>query len=91
MVLYYRLPFIGYLIFYLLFAVSKPNTCVFQSKVPVNMTDEEWLLFLEKKFQVLKYFTSPARAYGRGIERPHVFYCEMFMIGSNLTIFPVWL
>ena len=55
------------------------------------MTDEEWLQVLEKKFQVLKFFTSPVRAYGRGKGRMHIFYCEMFIIGRNLTIFPVWL
>ena len=48
-------------------------------------------IFLEKSFKFLKYFTSPARAYVRGIERAHIFYCEMFIIGRNLTIFPVWL
>ena len=30
------------------------------------MTDEEWLKVLEKTFQVLKFFTSPVRAHGRG-------------------------
>ena len=55
------------------------------------MTDEEWLQVLEKKFQVLKLFTSPVRAYGRGKGRMHICYCEMFIIGRNLTIFPVWL
>ena len=28
------------------------------------MTDEEWLQVLEKKFQVLKFYTSPVRARG---------------------------
>ena len=55
------------------------------------MTDEEWLQVLEKKFQVLKLFTSPVRAYGRGKGRMDICYCEMFIIGRNLTIFPVWL
>ena len=55
------------------------------------MTDEEWLQVLEKKFQVLKFFTSPIRAYGWGKGRVHIFYCEMFIIGRNMTIFPVWL
>ena len=54
------------------------------------MTDEEWLQVLEKKIQVLKFFTSPVRAYGRGKGRMHICYCEMFIIGRNLTIFPVW-
>ena len=41
--------------------------CYFKSKYPLNVTlDEEWLQGLEKKFQVLKFFTSPVRAYGRG-------------------------
>ena len=48
------------------------------------MTDEEWL-------QVLKFFTSPVRSYGRGKGSMHIFDCEMFIIGRNLTIFPVWL
>ena len=52
------------------------------------MTDEEWLQVLEKKFQVLKIFTSPVRAHGRGKGRMHIYYCEMFIIGRNLTIFP---
>ena len=30
------------------------------------MTDEEWLQVLEKKFQILEFFTSPVRAYGLG-------------------------
>ena len=36
------------------------------------MTDEEWLQVLEKKFQVLKFFTSPVRAYGQvaSVRRP---------------------
>ena len=56
------------------------------------MTDEEWLQFSEKKFQVLKFFTSPVRAYGHGKGGMHMFYREMFIIGRyNLTIFPVWL
>ena len=55
------------------------------------MTDEEWLQVLEKKIQVLKFFTSPVRTYGRGKGRMHICYCEMFIIGRNLTIFPVWL
>ena len=55
------------------------------------MTDAEWLQVLEKKFQVLKFFTSPVRVYGRGKGRMHICYCEMFIFGRNLTIFPVWL
>ena len=55
------------------------------------MTDEEWLQILEKKFQVLKFFTSPVRAYGRGKGLMHIFFCEMFIIGRNLTNFPVLL
>ena len=55
------------------------------------MTDDEWLQVLEKKFQVLKVFTSPVRAYGRGKGRMHICYCESFIIGRKLTIFPVWL
>ena len=55
------------------------------------MTDEEWLQVLEKKFQILKLFTSPVRAYGRGKGRMDIYYCEMFIIGRNLTIFLVWL
>ena len=55
------------------------------------MTDEGWLQVLEKKFQVLKLFTSPVGAYGRGKFMMPIFYCEMFIIGRNLTIFPVWL
>ena len=35
------------------------NLCFFTSKFSVNMTDEEWLQFFDKKFQVLKCFTSP--------------------------------
>ena len=54
------------------------------------MTDEEWLQVLEKKFQVLKFFTSPVRAYGQGKGRMHICYCEMFTISRNLTIFSVW-
>ena len=54
------------------------------------MTDEEWLQVF-KKFQVLKFFTSPVHAYGQGKVGMHIFYCEMFIIGRNLTIFPVWL
>ena len=55
------------------------------------MTDEIMVVFWGKKFQVLKYFTSPARAYVRGMGRAYIFYSEMFIIGRNLTIFPVWL
>ena len=55
------------------------------------MTDEEWLKVLEKTFQVLKFFTSPVRAYGRGKGRMHILCCEMFIIGRNLKIFHVWL
>ena len=47
-------------------SVNQKPACYFKSKYPVNMTDEEWLQVLEKKFQVLKFFTSPVRAYGRG-------------------------
>ena len=36
------------------------------------MTDEEWLQVLEKKIQVLKFFTSPVHAYGRGKGRMHI-------------------
>ena len=43
--------------------------------------------FRKKTIQVLKYFTSRTRAYGQGIGRTHIFYCEMFIIGRNLTIF----
>ena len=53
------------------------------------MTDEEWLQVLEKKFQVLKFFTSPVRGYGRGKGRMLIFYCEMFIIGRDLTFFPL--
>ena len=35
----------------------------------------------------LKFFTSPVHAYGRGKGRMHIFYCEMFIIGRNLTFF----
>ena len=55
------------------------------------MTDKEWLQVLEKKFQVLKFFTSPVRAYCRGKGTMHICDCEMFIIARNLTIFPVWL
>ena len=55
------------------------------------MTDEEWLQVLEKKFQVLKFFISPVHAYGQGKGMMYICYCEMFIIGRNLTIFPVWL
>ena len=48
-------------------------------------------IFRKKKFQVLKFFTSPVRAYGRGKGRMPFFYREMFIIGRYLTIFPVWL
>ena len=37
--------------------------CYFKSKYSVNMTDEEWLQVLEKKFQDLKFFPSPVPAY----------------------------
>ena len=37
--------------------------CYFKSKYHVNMTDEEWLQVLEKKFQVLKFFTSPVSSH----------------------------
>ena len=47
--------------------------------------------FKKKKFQVLKFFTSPVSAYGGGKGRMLISYCEMFIIGRNLTIFPVWL
>ena len=47
--------------------------------------------FRKKMFQVLKFCTSPVRAYGQGKGRMHIFYCEMFIIGRNLTIFTVWL
>ena len=43
--------------------------------------------FRKKKFQTLKFLTSPVRAYGRGKGRVHICYCEMFIIGRNLTIF----
>ena len=44
---------------------------------------------LKKVFQILKYFTSPPQtgAYGRGKGGAHIFYCEMFIIGRNLTFF----
>ena len=71
--------------------VNQKPVCYFKSKYPVNMTDEEWLQVLEKKFQIWKLFTSPVRAYGRGKGRMDICYCEMFIIGRNLTIFPVWL
>ena len=51
------------------------------------MTDEEWLQVLEKKFQVLKFFTSPVRAYCRGKGRMHICYCEMCIIGHNFDNF----
>ena len=44
-----------------------------------------------EKVSILKYLTSPAHNFGRGVGRAHLFYCEMFIIGRNLTIFPVWL
>ena len=71
--------------------VNQKPVCHFKSKYPVNMTDVEWLQVLEKKFQVLKFFTPPVGAYGRGKGRMHICYCEMFIIFRNLTIFPVWL
>ena len=64
------------------------NLCFTKSKSLVNMTDEEWLLLFEKKFQVLECFTPLAHAYGHGIERRHVFYDEMLIIVRNLTILP---
>ena len=69
--------------------VNQKPVFYFKLKYPVNMTDEEWLQVLEKKFQVLKFFTSPVRAYDRGKGRMHICYCEIFIIGRNLTIFPV--
>ena len=69
--------------------VNQKPVCYFKLKYPVNMTDEEWLQVLEKKFQVLKFFASPVRAYGRGKGRMHICYCEIFIIGRNLTNFPV--
>ena len=71
--------------------LNQKHECYFKSKYPVNMTDEEWLQVLEKKFQILEFFTSPVRAHGRGKGRMHICYCGMFIIGRNLTIFPVWL
>ena len=71
--------------------ISKKPVCYFISKYPLNMSDEEWLQVLEKKFQVLKFFTSHVRVYVRGKGRIHICYCEMFIICRNLTIFPVWL
>ena len=46
--------------------VNQKPVCYFKSKYPVNMTDEELLQVLGKQIQVLKFFTSPVRAYGRG-------------------------
>ena len=47
--------------------VNQKPVCYFKSKYPVNnMTEEEWLQVLVKKVQVLKFFTSPVRSYGRG-------------------------
>ena len=47
--------------------VNQTPVCYFKSKYPVNMTDAEWLqVFEKKKLHVLKFFTSPVRAYGRG-------------------------
>ena len=44
-----------------------------------------------KKVFVWDYITSLARAYGRWIGRMHIFFCDIFIIGQNLTILPVWL
>ena len=55
------------------------------------MTDEKWFLFQKKVSSLGALVTSPAHAYGRGIGRMHIFFCEMIIIGRNLTILPVWL
>ena len=74
--------------------VNQKPVCYFKSKYPVNMTDEEWLQVLERKFQILKLCTSPVHVHMVGGKGGCTFgncYCEMFIIGRNLTIFPVWL
>ena len=55
------------------------------------MTDEEWLQVLEKKVSSFEVLHIPVREYGRGNGRMHICYCEIFIIGRNLTIFLVWL
>ena len=40
-----------------------------------------------KKVSSYEVLHSPVRAYCRGIGKAHIFYCEMFIIGRNLTIF----
>ena len=42
---------------------------------------------LKKVSIVWEYATSPARSYGRGIGRKHIFNCEMFIFGHNLINF----
>ena len=63
------------------------------SKYPVNMTDEEWLKVLEKTFQVLKFFTSPVRAHGRGkgrileVGHPGIWSRDINILGMVLGIY----
>ena len=55
------------------------------------MTDEEWLQILEKKVSSFEVLHFP-RIWSGEREDAHLLqYCEMFIIGRNLTIFPVWL
>ena len=52
------------------------------------MTMNSGCYFLGKKSSVgARPF--PARAYGGGMGRPHIFHCEMFIICRNLTILPL--
>ena len=71
--------------------VNQKPVCYFKSKYPVNMTDEEWLQVLEKKFKFWSSLLLPPYVHMVGEGRMHICYCEMFIIGRNLTIFPVWL
>ena len=45
-------------------------------------------------FEVLHFPRTCVCSGGGGVREGthlHIFYCEMFIIGRNLTIFPVWL
>ena len=61
-----------------------------KSKSPVNVTDEEWFLILEKKVSSLEVCHFPCMCmWSRDGKDAHFLLWNVYYFGLNLTIFPV--
>ena len=62
------------------------HTLIFKSKSPLNVSDEEWLLFFRKKKIQFSSAAIPPHAHIVEGWEGRIFCTEMFIIGRNLTI-----